>query len=147
MQGRGFTYQGLRIWFFGLDLGVCCSPHPFCFQYLMRGRVSTYHGLCIRSLSMPISHSSPAKCLTLPRPDCFLPLVLILCAFGILYGGEFYLSRFTNLILWLCYLDLGVLCSPRLQSSPSVFHAGESIYLPIASCAFNPADTMRGIVF
>ena len=61
--------------------------------------------------------------------NCLLPLVLILFAFSISRGGEFYLSRFTHLILRLCYLDLGALCSPRLQSSPSVFHAGESIYL------------------
>lgn len=33
--GESFTYQDLHIGFFGyLDLGVCCSPHPFCPQHL-----------------------------------------------------------------------------------------------------------------
>ena len=35
--GESFTYQGLHIWFFSyLDLGVRCSPRPFCPQYLTR---------------------------------------------------------------------------------------------------------------
>ena len=29
------------------------------------------------------------------------------------HAGEFYLSRFTHLVLRLCYFDLGVLCSPH----------------------------------
>ena len=101
----------------------------------------------------PFSHSSLAKCLTSPRPDCFLPLVLIFCAFGTLYGEEFYLSRFTNLILRLCYLDLwstlqslpSVLAfSPRFQSSPSVFHAGESL---LKYHVFGPEVTIMQRVF
>ena len=50
--------------------------------------------------------------LTTPT-NCLLPLVLTLFAFKISRGGEFYLSRLTHLILWLCYLDLEVLCRPH----------------------------------
>ena len=35
---------------------------------------------------------------------------LIFFALSISCGGEFHLLRFTHLILWLCYLDFGLLC-------------------------------------
>lgn len=42
--GESFTYQGLHIWFlifrlYYLDLRVLRESHPFCLEYLMRGRV------------------------------------------------------------------------------------------------------------
>ena len=61
--GESFTYQGLRIWFYGY-------------------------------VTWTLDYSAD----------------LILLAFSISCGGEFHLSRFTHLILRLCYLDLGLLC-------------------------------------
>lgn len=42
-----FTH--LTIWLCYLDLGVPCSSHPFCFQYVMWRGDFTYQGLCIWS--------------------------------------------------------------------------------------------------
>ena len=52
-------------------------------------------------------NSSFVTCTSDYSPD------FILLAFYISCGGGFRLSRFTNLILRLCYLDLGLLCRPH----------------------------------
>ena len=64
-------------------------------------------------------------------------------AFSISFGGKLYLSRFTHLIFWLCYLDFGLLCRPqpsclqylmRERVSPIKVHASDlqtSSFLPL----------------
>lgn len=77
-----------------LDLRLLCRPHPSCLQYLMRGRVSPTKGSRIwffGFVTWTLDYSAD----------------LILLAFSISYGGEFY--------LWLCYFDLG----PRCRLYPS----------------------------
>ena len=69
-------------------------------QHLMRGIVSTYQGLCIRSLSIPFSHYTlvlPIKLsrpTALPRPDALFQLIStfsslsISCGNSRFYGGK-----------------------------------------------------------
>ena len=53
-----------------------------------------------------------------PRPIVLLPLVLTFSAFSISCRAEYYLLRFTHLILRFSYLNLGVLSS-QYQRTPS----------------------------
>lgn len=90
----------------------------------MRGRPYTYQGLCIRSQSIPFSHSSPTKC---PIPvNCFTPADLVNPA------NCFTSARFSLLQLVSTFSPLNISCRKKL--------------LPIKVYAFNPADPIRGRV-
>lgn len=82
------------------DYFTTAGPHLFFLCYLMRGGVLPIK-LC----------ASDSSALLLETLDYSADLILL--AFRISCCGESYLSRFTHLILRLCYLDLEVLCRPH----------------------------------
>ena len=121
--GESFTYQGLRIRFFGYVIWVL--------KYFIDLILLAFSILCGGELSR-VAHLALQLCKLDLRLLCKLDLGLLCkthpsCS-QYSCGGEFHLSRFTHLILRLCHSDLGYLMRGRV-SPIQVCVSGSLIFL------------------